>query len=1250
MQLRWSMVAAVVAIALAGPAALRAQADVVRGRVIGPDSTPVERATVTVTSLRGNVSRSARTDKDGRYTVTFPGSDGDYFVNVAAFGFASKRFEVKRIADQEILVGNARLVVVPQQLDAVKVDAARQRIARGEMPSDIGGSERATNSAALAADPLADLAALAASIPGVQLIPSSDGPNGFSVLGLTADQNVTTLNGMTFAGSSLPRDAAVSTSLVTTPYDVSRGNFSGGMFAIRAEPGSNYIARLGGVNVDAPRLQLADPVTRSLGQQYRSVSVGGRASGPIQPDKTFYSIAYQAGRRSADIQSLLNTDAVGLRAVGVASDSVARLLSILGRAGVPTTTAGVPAARYNDNASVFGTLDFAPPTSTSGQAVNLTFNAAWNRAEPALNSAAELPARNGERESWFGVVQARQSGYYGFGILSETSVGLSRFRASGSPFVDLPSAVVRINSSLLDGPRSGSGSVQEVAFGGNADLGASQTTTTAQVMNQLSWFSESNRHRLKLTTEARRDQFTQDATTNRLGIFGFNSLADVEANRPTAFMRTLGSQARHEAQYVGGLSIGDSYTSAENVQLQYGVRVDGNQFTSRPSFNADVERAFGVRNDRVPSAVYVSPRAGFSWAYGAASQVSGFESAARDPRATIRGGVGIFQSTPNATQIGVALDNTGLPGAAQQVACVGAAAPIPDWSAYVHDISAIPTRCADGSIGGGLASSAPNVALFGQSYVAPRSLRSNLQWGGAILGNRFLATADATYSLNLNQASVIDLNFDPAVKFTLADDGRPVFARAAGIVASSGAIAAGEARRDPAFARVTEIRSDMRSDARQLTLQLRPTDFNGRYSWTVAYVFANARERFRGFTSTGANPLDVAWSRSSFDSRHQIVYTLSYNAFDFVRLSWYGSLRSGVPYTPVIAGDINGDGNQNDRAFIYDPARTADSALAAGMRSLLGGGSGSVRRCLEDQLGRIASRNSCQGPWVSSSNLLLSLNPARLRVPQRATLSLQLSNPLGAADFLLHGDEKLRGWGQPFVPTTQLLFVRGFDATSRRYLYEVNQRFGSAAVTQMATRLPVTLTAMLRVDVGPTRERQALTSMLDRGRVVSGLRMPEPLIKALVGTNAITNPMAQILRQADTLALSPTQADSVAVLNRRYTIVLDSIWTPVARYLAALPDRYDQGDAYEHYRTAREATVDALMRLAPPMKALLTPEQWRRLPTTVTPYLDARYLASVRSGTAGAGLAALMMPNGMPLPAGATNAASAVIMMHGGTP
>ncbi|HEY4129241.1 MAG TPA: TonB-dependent receptor, partial [Gemmatimonadaceae bacterium] len=233
-----SLGALIVAALQLPPSALQAQADVIRGRITGPDNSPIERATITVTSLTGNVSRSQRTDKNGRFTVTFPGSDGDYFVNIAAIGYATRRFEVKRTGDQEILIADAKLQTVATQLDAVKVNADRQKVGRNAngLP-DIGGTERPINNNAVAADQLGDLASLAASMPGVQLIPGADGnAAGFSVLGLSPDQNATTLNGLNFGGSSLPRDANVSTSLVTSPYDVSRGNFSGGLLNVRSRP------------------------------------------------------------------------------------------------------------------------------------------------------------------------------------------------------------------------------------------------------------------------------------------------------------------------------------------------------------------------------------------------------------------------------------------------------------------------------------------------------------------------------------------------------------------------------------------------------------------------------------------------------------------------------------------------------------------------------------------------------------------------------------------------------------------------------------------------------------------------------------------------------------------------------------------------------------------------------------------------------------------------------------------------------
>jgi hypothetical protein len=240
-------------------------------------------------------------------------------------------------------------------------------------------------------------------------------------------------------------------------------------------------------------------------------------------------------------------------------------------------------------------------------------------------------------------------------------------------------------------------------------------------------------------------------------------------------------------------------------------------------------------------------------------------------------------------------------------------------------------------------------------------------------------------------------------------------------------------------------------------------------------------------------------------------------------------------------------------------------------------------------------------------------------MPQRATLSFNISNPLGAADLMLHGSNHLHGWGQSAFPDQSLLYVRGFTPDGQgggAYRYEVNQRFGATMPAFTASRLPVTLTAMLRFDVGPTRERQSLTMQLDRGRRTQGQRLPEQLLRLVYGTGGVFNPMAQILRQQDSLHLTAQQADSLASMNRWYTVRVDSIWAPVAKYLADLPDQYDQGAAYDRYLEARRASVDLLAQLAPHVKQLLTPEQQRSLPILVASYLEPRYLASIRSGTA----------------------------------
>ena len=118
--------------------------------------------------------------------------------------------------------------------------------------------------------------------------------------------------------------------------------------------------------------------------------------------------------------------------------------------------------------------------------------------------------------------------------------------------------------------------------------------------------------------------------------------------------------------------------------------------------------------------------------YGTAAQIGGFEGAFRGPRATVRGGVGVFQNTPGVQSIGSAMDNTGLPSAVQQIACTGVAVPSPSWGTYATNAGSIPAACADGSTGSVFANTAPNVNVFSPDYVSPRSVRGNLQWNGAV--------------------------------------------------------------------------------------------------------------------------------------------------------------------------------------------------------------------------------------------------------------------------------------------------------------------------------------------------------------------------------------------------------------------------------------------------------------------------------------------------------------------------------------
>ena len=410
-------------------------------------------------------------------------------------------------------------------------------------------------------------------------------------------------------------------------------------------------------------------------------------------------------------------------------------------------------------------------------------------------------------------------------------------------------------------------------------------------------------------------------------------------------------------------------------------------------------------------------------------------------------------------------------------------------------------------------------------------------------------------------------------------------------------------------------RSDLESRTAQLQLGLSPiTRGPTNFGWSVNYTFYHIREQVSGFNSTAGDPLDVEWARSG-QGPHQISYNLRYRFFNAVQRA-AGTARSAraAPSRPSIAGDVNGDGYYNDRAFIFAASGGSDPALAAGMRQLLDNSTGDTRRCLEKQLDRIAERNSCRGPWSSNASLNVSLDRAKFRMPQRGEVTFSLSNPLGAADLLVNGSDDLRGWGQsPSPDAVAALRARLRCADAAIPLRGEPALWCDAAAARDAASARCAHAQPCASIWAPRASVRSWGNSSAMGRSLPGSRMPESLYRSS-GANSVLNPMSTILRQQDSLRLTAVQADSIAAMNRRYTYRVDSLWSPVAKHLATLPVDYDDGAAYDRYMTARHAQIDMLTEVVEAVRTLLTPEQRRRLPPAMINYLDPRFLALVRSG------------------------------------
>jgi len=1193
----WSLCLIVVAtVPRRSAAQVGATTDIITGTVTGPDSLPVAGAVVQVISLETQVSRQRTTDARGRFTIVFPDGGGQYQLIARYIGMAPARLTVARQADEDRLVAEIHMGLAAVPLEPVTV-TARRTPREPERPTP-GSTERDLSPQLLARLPIdaSDLTLIATLAPGVVGIAGTDSTDAaFSVAGQRTTANDITLDGLSFGSGAVPQDAVRSTRVVTSTYDVARGQFSGGLVASTTRSGTNVPQGSYTYTLRDKDLAWGGPTSSPFGQGFTQNQLGGGMGGPIVANRLFVFGAVQGRWRAQGLTSLATADPSTLARLGVSPDSVARFIGLAQQAGTPITMPGLPDDRATDNTVGLVRFDW---NISDVQTLMLRLDGRWTSQQPTRLGALALPPTGGTMSQTGGGVMASLTSYFGGNFINEARGYVSRSQRDNIPYLTLPAGRVQVASAARDSGQS----VTNLSFGGNTGFPQTSDNRALEITDEFSWLPGRTAHRIKLGLYVNATELQENQAVNQLGTFTFPSLAALAADSPATFTRTLSPLERRGTAWNAAAYLGDIWRAGGGLQLTYGARVETARFSGAPAHNPTVDSLFGRRTDYIPTELHVSPRVGFTW------MVAGSDG----PASTIvRGGAGDFRSLTPTGLYSAALAAPGLSNAEAQLICIGSAVPTPDWSAYLQDPSSIPSQCTD-SVDAVTITPHPNVTVFDPGFVAPRAWRASLGVQRRIWGT-YTVSLDASYARGMSQYGFRDLNLVTTPAFTLTNEGnRPVYVPADSIIPTTGALSSVDSRRYPQFGQVLVIGSDLQSDTKQLTLGVGGFTARG-MSFQLSYTYSRARDQSsfsagassQGFAaaSTAGDPNTREWATSSFERRHSFLGTFTYPITGAIEITAIGRLTSGTPFTPTVGSDINGDGARNDRAFVFDPATTADTSVAHAMRTLLAAVPPGVRSCLETQLDQVAIRNSCRGPWQPSLDLQLNWRPAWFGLDRRLTLSLVTVNLLGGLDEWLHGTANLRGWGFSAAPDPVLLYVRGFDPATETFRYAVNQRFGAIAGANGGVTVPFQVGIQAHVAIGPDRTRDRLRSAFGGGRGrggrAGGLLGADSTAAASFAARfaqILPNPISVMLGLKDTLQLADSQVAALKAiadsLDAQNGAVRDSLQADVQR----AGDRPDPGIMFARMRPRLQAGRENIRKALDRARAVLTPEQWKKLP------------------------------------------------------
>lgn len=442
---------------------------------------------------------------------------------------------------------------------------------------------------------------------------------------------------------------------------------------------------------------------------------------------------------------------------------------------------------------------------------------------------------------------------------------------------------------------------------------------------------------------------------------------DLRDNAPIRYQRTLLAEGQDPTVSFSvaewGLLVQDQIDAGKGLTMRFGIRVDVPHVLDSPDENSEILDFFGYSTADVPSGTFlISPRWGFNW------QSEG------ELRTQVRGGVGVFSGQIPFVWVANAFHNNGIRSMTR--VCDGR------WNvdeeaqlANMFDAhAASPTLCRKDSRGQELRT----VVVFDDGFRYPQ----NFRYSAAVdqdLTPSISMSLGFLFNHALRQVVLEDLNLgDPAGDQGSLRGYGGFERRRFGRTSPDGF------RPNPEFPKYSQVllaKNENSDLAFSLTAELRGR-ISDRLNFQTGYTFSRSQDKMSltfndmvsnlGLNPISGDPNEPPLQVSDFDRPHKFVATVFGTPFpglEDTHVSLLYTGQSGVPFSYVYRGDLNGDGFPGPGAafdrfndLLYVPDEASEVPTGIGTLQLLGD---ALRNdpCMAANRGFIMPRNDCRSPF-----------------------------------------------------------------------------------------------------------------------------------------------------------------------------------------------------------------------------------------------------------------------------------------------